>query len=137
MNIQLNINNSQDHVKRELLHTANGVVDLCRDLCSQHKENQFTSTHKFLPLLYHLHAVNEDMDILAKRITYCVDNSSLITQIRIGSLLRKQIQKQISHCALLEMKNISIKSLSHQLKQELIKLNDLQSQWFNMSCLKN
>ena len=135
--VKNHISSNQNAFKQEILHTTNDVVRLCRRMCEEQKNNRYSESYNILPLLHHLHHVNDNIEGIAHRISKCIENKSLIQQIKIGSQLKAQIQNQISNCALLEMKNISIRNLSHQLKTELIRLNQLQAQWFNMSCLKN
>ena len=98
---------------------------------------QSSSQRSSVATLYFLNDLNYEATELLSTIDRSLRDRSIVSQFRASSNLRTQLLALISKCALLEMKNSSLKERSHQLKQELLRLNTLQMQWFNSACFKN
>lgn len=118
---------------KELQHSTNKVVRRLKHLNEQPIDFAYASPN----LVYLKNSIRQETELVIQGLNQTVQTTNLVQNLRTASLLKKRLQKLISACALLEMKNISLKLISQQLKQELVKLNHLQTCWHNSSCLKN
>ena len=118
---------------RELQKSTNNLVRMLERLTDQSLDFGYVSPKA----AYFKTDLTSETELVIQCLKQSLHTTCLIQNLKMASFLKKRLQKLISACALLEMKNISLKETSYQLKNELIRLNHLQKSWYNATLLKN
>ena len=122
---------------KELLGSARNVLRLVKHLKVKQANSNYDLNAPCKHTLSFLNNLTEDVEYLVSTLQDSLKTTSFVQRISYDSALKKDFHYLISHCALLEMKNLSVRTLTATLKQELKRLNQLQSLWFNSTCFKN
>jgi hypothetical protein len=122
---------------KELLGSARNVLRLVKRLKVKQSSSKYGLNAPCSHTVSFLNSLSEDIEHLVSTLQDSLKSPSFVQRLSYDSALKKDFHYLISHCALLEMKNLSIRTLTINLKQELKRLNQLQSYWFNTMCLKN
>lgn len=122
---------------KELLGSARNVLRLVKHLKVKQANSNYDLHAPCKHTLSFLNNLTEDVEYLVSTLQDSLKTPSFVQRISYDSALKKDFHYLISHCALLEMKNLSVRTLTATLKQELKRLNQLQSLWFNSTCFKN
>jgi len=122
---------------KELLGSARNVLRLVKRLKIKQASSKYDLNAPCKHTISFLNNLSEDVEHLVNTLQDSLQTPSFVQRLSYDSALKKDFHYLISHCALLEMKNLSVRTLTVNLKQELKRLNQLQSHWFNTTCLKN
>ncbi len=118
---------------KEIQQSANKVFKTLRRLQTQ----PIDYSEACPKLLYFKSNFYQETESVLYGIKQSLMANDLLQNLKTTSRLKQQLQKLISTCSLLEMKNNTLKELSHHLKIELIRLKQLHLVWCNATCLKN